>query len=279
MSTAKTITIHLASGDPTGIKIAEVSNRIIRGYVLPREKLSEARNITELAKPALYVLLSLDGEDAYIGETESFLNRISTHRTDLQKDYWDIALVFIAKDGSLEKSDVGYLESIGVEIASRANKCRLHNRTVPSRNNLHPFKVATIEEFFGDAALLSAALGYPIFEVLEEEELEQKERWYCQTKKSDAQAVFDAGRFIVLAGTKIDPEIADSWKRNFASSVEERQEILSRSAKKEEDVYILTENVTFKSPNHAGGFVAGRNVNAWVTWKDKDGRTMDEVLR
>jgi len=31
--------------------------------------------------------------------------------------------------------------------------------------------------------------------------------------------------------------------------------------------------------NHAGGFAAGRNVNAWVTWKNIEGRSMDEVLR
>jgi len=56
--TPRTITIHLPSGDPSGIKVAELSNRIIRAYVLPREKLADAKSFGELSKPALYLLMS-----------------------------------------------------------------------------------------------------------------------------------------------------------------------------------------------------------------------------
>ncbi len=275
----KTITIHLPSGDPTGIKIAELSNRIIRGYVLPREKLAEAKLFEELSKPALYILVSKDGEHAYIGETENFLSRISTHGSDTEKDYWDLVLVFVAKDSSLEKSDVGYLEAIAVAQAKEAAKCEIHNRTIPTKNNLHQFKVSSIEEFFQDVSLLSSALGYPVFDVLHEEEIKEHDVWICKTKSTEARAVFDGGKFIILAGSKIDSNAAESWRVAFPSSMEERKRIFEKFGESVGDSIVLKENVTFRSPNHAGGFAAGRNVNAWTTWKNSEGKTMDEVLR
>ncbi|PIR03953.1 MAG: methionine sulfoxide reductase [Candidatus Magasanikbacteria bacterium CG11_big_fil_rev_8_21_14_0_20_39_34] len=275
----KTIIIHLPSGDPTGIKIAELSNRIIRGYVLPREKLAEAKIFEELSKPALYILVSKDGEQAYIGETENFLSRISTHGSDTEKDYWDLVLVFVSKDSSLEKSDVGYLEAIAVAQAKEAAKCEIHNRTIPTKNNLHQFKVSAIEEFFEDVSILSSAFGYPVFDVLREEEIKDNDVWICTTKKTHARAVFDGGKFIILAGSKIDPNAADSWKSAFPSSLEERERIFEKSGELIDGIITLKDNVTFRSPNHAGGFAAGRNVNAWITWKNSDGKTMDEVLR
>ena len=39
------------------------------------------------------------------------------------------------------------------------------------------------------------------------------------------------------------------------------------------------ENITFKSANKAGGFCLGANINAWSTWKNSEGKTMDEVMR
>lgn len=275
----KTITIHLPSGDPAGIKIADIANRTIRGYVLPREKLVDAKGFEELSKPALYLLLSRDGEDLYIGESENFLARIATHNADTDKDYWDLALVFIAKDSSLEKSDVGYLEAVAVVQAQKAAKCKVHNRTIPTKNNLHQFKVSSVKEFFDDLMLLSSTLGYPVFDILQENEIKDSDIWICKTKKTDARAVFDGGRFVLLAGSVIDPTFSDGWKESFPTASEERNEILEKHAKLEDGVFILKENVTFKSPNKAGGFAAGRNVNAWTTWKNEKGMTMDEALR
>lgn len=41
----------------------------------------------------------------------------------------------------------------------------------------------------------------------------------------------------------------------------------------------LTDDIAFKSPNHAGHIVTSRAVNAWTTWKNSAGQTMDEVMR
>jgi predicted GIY-YIG superfamily endonuclease len=276
---AKTITIHLPSGSPDGIKIAELSNRIVRAYVVPRNLLVEARKYEDLSKPALYVLVSKDGEQSYIGESENFLERIKTHNADTDKDYWDLVLVFVAKDSSLEKSDVGYLEAIACERASEAQKTELKNRTVPARNNLQQFKVSAVEEFFEDCCLLSSAFGFPIFDVLTKDEVENSEVWFCKTKETEAMGVFDGSGFAILAGSKIDKDYSDTWANSHPGSLQKRNEIFEKFGEDKDGVVVLKNNISFRSPNDAGGFAAGRSVNAWTTWKNKDGRTMDEVLR
>lgn len=277
---AKTVSIHYPSGDPTEIRIAELSNRIIRAYSLPRSLLSKAREIDGLNKPALYVLLSQDGAQAYIGESENFLDRIGFHDADTKKDFtWDLALVFVTKDTSLEKSDVGYLESIAVARAKEARKAEIQNRTVPAKKNLHQFKISSVEEFFSDICFLSSALGFPIFDVLSKEEIKEKEIWYCKTNKTDARAVFEGSRFTLLAGSVIDTHHAESWAKYYPIELQERQQIFGKHGELHDDAVTLKENVTFKSPNHAGSFAAGRSVNAWTTWKNAAGKTMDEVLR
>lgn len=275
----KTVSIHYPSGDPTEIRIAELSNRIIRAYSIPRSLLPEARKIAELAKPSLYVLLSQDGAQAYIGESEDFLARSRTHDKDINKEFWDIAIVFVAKDGSLEKGDVGYLESIAVERAKNADKSEIQNKTIPTRNNLHQFKISFVEDFFSDACLLSSALGFPIFDVLGEEKIKEKEIWYCKTNKSDARAVFEGARFTLLTGSIVDTHYAESWAKYYPVELQDRLQIFEKYGELKDGIVVLKENVTFKSPNHAGRFAAGRSVNAWTTWKNADGKTMDEVLR
>jgi hypothetical protein len=54
---------------------------------------------------------------------------------------------------------------------------------------------------------------------------------------------------------------------------------LSKYGKDQGDTIVLKENIPFKSPNHAGGFVTGQSINAWVLWKNSDGKTMDEIIR
>lgn len=276
---AKTITIYLPSDNPDGIKIAELSNRIIRAYVVPRNLLVEAREYEDLSKPALYVLVSKDGEQSYIGESENFLERIKTHNADADKDYWDLVLVFVAKDASLEKSDVGYLEAIACERATEAQKTELKNRTVPARNNLHQFKISSVEEFFEDCCLLASAFGFPIFDVLTKEELEDSEVWFCETNRTEARGVFDGSGFTILSGSKIDKHCSGTWADSYPGRLKERNEMFEKFGVEKDGVIILSNNIPFKSTNLAGQFAAGRSVNAWTTWKNKDGKTMDEVLR
>lgn len=45
------------------------------------------------------------------------------------------------------------------------------------------------------------------------------------------------------------------------------------------DVYILNKTISFKTPSGASDFVLGGSTNGWMEWKDKNGKTLDELYR
>ena len=69
----KTIQIFLPSGDPRGIRIAEITTRIVQVIEVPRSLLNDFLAMPESSQVAVYFLFS-SGEDedsqrVYIGQT------------------------------------------------------------------------------------------------------------------------------------------------------------------------------------------------------------------
>ncbi|MNY08366.1 hypothetical protein D3C86_1412160 [compost metagenome] len=185
-----------------------------------------------------------------------------------------MAIAIVSTTNNLEKSDVKYLESLAVERA-QAGSLQIENKTAPSKNNIHEFKLHILEKILDDTGLILTSLGYDILSGPEKTE----DTWYCTVKKTDARAQFRGDKFVILEGSSIDKTSAPNWGERWPKALAEREEVFARYGKDEGNIVRLVENVAFKSPNQAGGFATGHNVNAWVTWKDEQGRTMDEVMR
>lgn len=274
----RTITIFLTTGNPNGIKKLEVSNRTIRAYVMPRALISDAKKFRELTQPALYLLFDKDDTKAYIGESENFYERVKNH--DQSKDFWETAVAFIAKDKSLEKGDIKFLESLAVEQSKLANRMETENKTIPPRNNLHEFKIPTVNEFFEDVKLLTSTLGYPLFDKVQTASISNDDLWYCHAKNTDAKGIYNEQGFTVLAGSIINALTTPGFVKNFPKEVSDREAKILNSAKRISDVsYQLMVDLTFGSVSRAGGFCTGRASNGWLDWRDSSGRTMDELVR
>ena len=43
--------------------------------------------------------------------------------------------------------------------------------------------------------------------------------------------------------------------------------------------YVFEKDYVFPSPSQAAGVLLGRSANGWIEWKNKDGKTLDEVKR
>lgn len=266
------IQTFLPDGTLEGARIIELSDSTIKAYVIPRLQLSSVKNREELLHPSLYFLVSGSESIGYIGESENFFHRIKNH--DQNKQFWDVAIAIVSTTNSLEKSDVKYLESLAVERA-KAGSMQIENKTVPTRNNIHEFKLHTLQKILDDTQLILTSLGYDILSSPQK----QEETWYCTFKHTNAKAQFRGDKFVLLAGSIIDKSYARSWGEGWPKSLIERDEILTKFGSDKDTVVELTENIAFRSPNHAGGFVTGASVNAWLTWKDQEGHTMDEVMR
>ena len=273
MTRPRLIQTFLTDGTLEGIRIIDPEGDI-EAYVIPRLKLAEAKSEPKLTQPALYILLNAEDNRAYIGESENFLARATQHVGG--KDWWSLAVAIVSKNNDLEKGDVKYLESLAAERA-RGGSVTIENSTIPPRNNIRRFKVHQLDKIVDDTQLVLTSLGYDVFSSSEQNQ--QETVWYCRSKKSDARALFKGDQFIVLAGSRIDTGYTDRWAEVYPSAFEFRETILTTKADEADGVATLAENIAFRSPNTAGGFVVGHNVNAWMVWKNAAGQTMDEVMR
>ncbi|MCA9337582.1 GIY-YIG nuclease family protein [Candidatus Saccharibacteria bacterium] len=274
MGNPRLIQTYLPDGSLEGIKVIELSESPIKAFVVPRIKLNDIKKRTEINQPSLYLLVNSTDNQLYIGESENFYHRVKNH--DQSKEFWDLAIAIVSNTNSLEKSDVKYLESLAVEKAQATAAMKVLNRTVPARNNVHEFKVHTLEKILEDTAMIAESLGFSIFASEKENE---ESIWYLSAKKSNAKAEFRGDKFVILTGSIIDKSYAPSWAKAFPKSLVEREELLSSNGKDLGDSFEITNNIPTRSPNHAGGLVSGRSINAWTGWKNKDNKTMDEVMR
>ena len=119
------------------------------------------------------------------------------------------------------------------------------------------------------------SLGYDILSLVQKTE----DLWFCIFKKTTATAQFRGDKFVLLEGSTIDKSSAPNLKASQPQTIAEREDIFNKYGNDLGDTIELIENVAFKSPNHAGKFATGGSVNAWITWKNRDGQTMDEVMR
>lgn len=273
MDSPRLISTYLLDGSIEGVRIVELSESAIKAFVIPRIKLNDVRKRDEINWPALYLLINSGDNQLYIGESENFYKRVRDH--DQSKDFWDLAIAIVSSSNTLEKSDVKYLESMSVEKAQATAAMEVLNKSIPARNNVHEFKIHSLEKILEDVALIAESLGYSVFK---SKQKKADNVWYVKTKKTEAQAEFRGDRFVILAESKIDKSISPSLEKGWPKRALERGEILSKAEDRGEYV-VLRENTPFKSPNLASDFATGRPSNAWITWKNKDGKTMDEVIR
>ncbi len=111
--TPKTIQIFLPGGDPQGIRVAELTTRIMQVIEVPRSLLSSFLAMPESNQVALYFLVGESEDDngnqrVYIGQTGDLRARLTNHHQN--REFWQRALVVISRTNSLTQTHSVYLE-------------------------------------------------------------------------------------------------------------------------------------------------------------------------
>lgn len=269
----KTITTYLIDGNPQGSQYVIIGNRTCKMLVIPRANLSIINEREELQSPALYILLgendNLDSK-AYIGETENFKDRVKKH--DYKKGFWQKALVFISKDGAITKADVKYLEHLAIGVAHKSDRFLIdENKQIPKAPNLPEHQKDMMDDFFEDIKFLSSFIGCNIFEIIEQK---TKHLFHVKNRGSDATGFYHESGFTVLKGSILSKDSVPSfgWK-------EKRDKFIKDHTLIKDGKVVLSSDQTFSSPSTAADFCIGSSNNGWITWKDKDGQTLDAVYR
>ena len=279
MNTPKTIKVFLAEGDPMGIKIIELAGWVGKCFVIPRNSLKESFKRTELSAPAVYFLIgkSENGEDmVYVGESENFLERISDHQR--KKDFWNTVICFVSANDFLHKGNIKYLESILADELKNAGRVNVESGKTSNRSKLSESEESDILAFAEILKLLLLSIGFTFLKKVVEEESDE-EKYYCSGKGVVAEGTPTSEGFVVLKGSVISAKESEAISGSGVS-VGRYQIINSDRVKKlDNGDYKLLDDEIFSSPSYAAGFVLGNSVNGWISWKNKDKKTLDEIKR
>jgi len=273
----KTIQVFLTDGSPRGIKLAEITSNIEQAIFIPRSKINEAANRTEVSRPGIYFLFSKNGENSkpivYIGQSRNCLERIKTH--DQKKDFWNYAVLIISKTESFTQTHIEYLEELAITKATKANRYKLDNAVSPRKFKLPETLEADLLDNFDTIKILLSTLGFPLFDIIDKEN--SKELVYCKAKNASAEGEYKEDGFVVYKGSTANIELApasNSTIRNLRNKL-----IDSKTITQKGDLFEFQENYIFSSPSAAAAQVQGRNSNGWIEWKDSSGITLDELKR
>lgn len=131
----QTIQIFLPLGDPRGIRIAEITTRIVQLIEVPRPQLDVFLAMPESEQVAVYFLFGQSDDGAeprvYIGQTGDLRKRLASHNKD--KDFWQRALVLISRTGSLTQTHGLFLEWQCIQAARQAGRYVTENGNAGTR--------------------------------------------------------------------------------------------------------------------------------------------------
>ena len=290
----QTIQIYLPKGDPRGLRIAEITTRIVRVLEIPRSQLNDFLEMPEARQVGVYFLIGEADETGglpllYIGQTGDLIGRLKEHNRS--KDFWSRAFVMVSLTNSLTQTHALFLEWRAIEAAGKVGRYALQNSNAGSRPHTPPPLEADCRELHETAATLLATLGQPIFEALTagasaegvSQPMEQGEMFYLRSARNaefDARGHYIADGFVVLKDSRARREVVVSMRGTSNERFRERlvKEGVLAPAPEGHD-YIFTRDHLFSSPSMAAVAVTGRSSNGWQAWRDAAGQTLGAVKR
>ena len=277
----KTIQIFLPSGDPRGIRIAEVTTRIVQAIEVPRSRLKEFFAMPECQQVGVYFLLgdtdSDDGPKVYIGQTGNLKQRLTKHNKSEDKDFWDRVIVVLSRTNSLTQTHALFLEWHCLQAVRAAGRYSDENGNSGTRPHTPPPMEADCLEIFETGATLLATLGHPLFLPLSgSRSSEEQTIYYCRQSEADARGLYTDEGFVVLKGSSGRIDAVESYKDTRPN--EKRQKLIALGVIAEEaGRLVFQKDHLFNSPSLAATAVMARHANGWSAWIDEMGRPLDHL--
>lgn len=280
-ATAKTIQIFLPSGDPHGIRSAEITTRIVQVIEVPRSLLQDFLKMPESDQVAIYFLFSQPGEGVeskvYIGQTGDLRARLTSHNQ--KKEFWERALVIISRTNSLTQTHALFLEWHCLQEARKAGRYADENGNSGSKPHTPAPLEADCLEIFETGRTLLTTLGYPVFDAVGTAgtAVRDEDIFHLTVTGIDGRGLYTPEGFVVLKGSR--------GKRASVPTFSEtnqrfRQRLLDGGVMREvADTVVFEKDHLFGSPSMAAIALLGRTSNGWKEWKSKDGVTLHALKR
>jgi hypothetical protein len=278
----KTIQIFLPNGEPTGLRVAEVTTRIVQVIDVPRKRLPEFFAMPECTQVGVYYLVAVpeDGSapQVYIGQTGDLRARLADH--DKKKDFWERVLVLVSRTHSLTQTHALFLEWLSIDTARRVGRYSDLNGNAGSRPHTPAPLEADCREVFETGQTLLATLGHPLFVPLPQPGPASgaAEVFYCRSSGVNGRGLYTTEGFVVLAGSLGRRQDVPSIQGTSVASF--RAKLISDGVMQVDgDTVVFSRDHLFRSPSMAAVALVSRRANGWLEWKNEAGQTLDAVKR
>lgn len=269
------VTMILKNGMPTGIVQCNLDEWIGVSYKIPRNRLNEAKELKNIDNTGVYILFGVDeetGEDrAYIGEAENIYKRLMQHNKT--KDFWNDCLVFVSQNNSLNKAHIKFIENKLYNRAKEVERFIIENDTKPTKSSLDGADEIRAIKFYEKIILLTAVYGYHIFDkILTVQEVNEEEIYYINSIGLKATGTQTEEGFIVFKGSQSSEEFKKASSQSLRNKWNElrNQKIVDNG--------IFLKDIIFSSSSTAAAMILGRNANGLREWKNKDGKSLKEIM-
>ena len=269
----KTIKLFLMDGEIDGRIRCDISNSNIIAYKIPKNKLKECKDNPDIGYSGVYILFGeKDGEIcAYIGESENVYKRLVQHLSD--KDFWNVCLVFIRNDNSFNKGNIRFLEDSLCKLAKEAKRYIIDTKNT-TESPLTESEICEMEEVIDVMKIIASALGYKIFNKIKtEKDITSDNLLYINSIGLKAVGAVTNDGFVVFKGSESSKEFKTASSQHLRNKWNEL-----RNTKIVNKNNVFIKDMLFLSPSTAAAMVLGRNSNGLTEWKNKDGKTLKEIM-
>ncbi len=275
------ITVFLIDGLPKGIRSVRIDQWIGKAICAPRGNIKKIDYSEIEGSSSIYLLIGSseknDLPDIYVGETDSFGNRLNDH--NYKKDWWQELVVFYSLDKSLTKTGARYLEKVCIERLRKAGKCNLMNGNDRSDTSIPEEDKAGLEEFFSNVTIVLPLLGYDVFEQSElTQGLQRGVKLHCSGKGANAHGILlENGKILVLKGSTAIKQNAPNFEHHNYKKLKDK--LLEIGRLKEDGQYLIfTDDYEFSSSSAAAAVILARSASGPSEWKDENGNKLKNIF-
>jgi len=276
MAISKKLETIYHNGQPDGIRSIRRNLSTMTVYVIPRPLLADAKSISGINRPGIYYLINESDDNKiaqiYIGQTRNGIARLDDHNRS--KEFWNKAIMFLAESKTFTLDMISGLEKFAIQKAQESKRYTVENTVVP-KYEIDEYDMASVEEIYDEIQFIMGTQGYKMDDA--KASLNEADILHTTRNGIEAFGVYDGDQFEVLEGSVVSAKIQNS--------APERIKTLRNTAAKTGDIqqegntYRLKKSMSFSSPSYAAAFVLGASANGWTEWKNKDGKTLDELFR
>lgn len=275
MAISKKLETIYHNGQPDGIRSIRRILSTMTGYVIPRPLITEAKNLSGINRPGIYYLINESDDNTiaqiYIGQTRNGIARLDDHNRS--KDFWNKAIMFLADNKTFTLDMISGLEKFAIVKAQESKRYKVENTVVP-KYEIDEYDMASVEEIYDEIQFIMGTQGYKMDDA--KASLNQADILHTTRNGIEAFGIYDGEKFEVLEGSQIN--IGKEVKLERYNK--QRDELIKNGSISQTDgKYILNVILDFNTPSGASDFVLGGSTNGWTEWKNKDGKTLDELFR